>query len=127
MRWEPRVLLCRGGVAEVADDAGVFPSPGEAGTGFGFAEARDEAVHLDEGRADFAEFGAEGGGEGFAAGDGGGGLPPFFPRVLPGGGVLSGSILFPPCSGDAAPMVSIARIRTRFRDSPARNDRGRCQ
>ena len=48
------------GDAEIADDAGVFPSGGEAGTGFGFAEAQDEAVHLGEEFAHFPELRPEG-------------------------------------------------------------------
>lgn len=43
------------------------------GSGFGFAETEDEAVHFPEEGADLAEGGAEGLGEGFFPGDGGGG------------------------------------------------------
>ena len=61
----------RGGAAEVADLAGVFPGGGEAGSGFGFAEAEDEAVHFYQQGADVPKGGAEGGGQGFPVGDGG--------------------------------------------------------
>ena len=60
-------------MAEVADDAGGFPGFGEAGSGFGGAEAEDEAVHFCDQGADFTEGRAEGLGEGFATGNGGGG------------------------------------------------------
>ncbi|MES2659084.1 MAG: hypothetical protein V4689_10740 [Verrucomicrobiota bacterium] len=57
-------------MAEVADDAGGFPGFGEAGSGWRLAEAEDEAVHFPQ---QLAEGGAEGLGEGFFPGDGGGG------------------------------------------------------
>jgi hypothetical protein len=50
-------------LAKVPYDAGVFPSGGEAGSGFGFAEAEDESVHFCQGSADFVELRAESPGE----------------------------------------------------------------
>ena len=56
---------------DVADDAGGGPGSGEGGAGLGATEAQDEAVHLLEELGDFRKAGAEGDGEGGAAGNGG--------------------------------------------------------
>lgn len=62
--WLTRIVR-----SKVADVAGGFPVVGEGFAGVVAAEAEDEAVHGFQGVGDFAEEGAEGGGEGFAGGD----------------------------------------------------------